>query len=377
MVTTTLRSFLFVNKVTILPVVLLLVAASMPSVEAILPSVVNAPRDITRTAPAAPKQVSPLSPSGGGGVMPAIIGSGEEPTVASSANPPASSPAHLESHHRMPVAKGKVITGTVASDDALLSDAVQWQHRSLYQELRDEDQAALADVGMLWQTAIERSGTIRFAIEKLSRKNAVGDDPTDSGFAQQMIKQVARLGGAAGSMWTGTPAGFIGGSMVEDLIQTPGKQVAASQMRVTDADMVLLAKEVESLQADLIAAYYAYRHATQRLEAAHQAQEELGRYETLMPASVQAALLSEGDMPSQASRQLNTIALVTPLIASVVANVDDMTRQAQQEVLSAKEALTLLVGSDAIQALDNADSPPETASSYPNSVESSASSPAI
>jgi hypothetical protein len=311
--------------------------ALLPSAQAILPSVVNGPRDFVlpptskAIADSAPQNIEKQDNTGG---------------QLTSTN----SSSSVTAEQAMPSSDNRVDD----TDMPLFEDGLQWQHRLLYQELRDDDESALADVGVLWQTAIERSGTIRFAIEKLSRKNAVGDDPNDTGFAQQMVKQVARLGGVAGSMWTGTPAGLIGGGIVEDVIQTPGKQLAASQMRVTDADMVLLAKEVEALQGELIAAYYDYRHANQRLESALEAQQELARYERLLPRSVQKALATGSTKAHRhnTSEATNTAALVAPLITSVVANVNDLTRQAQQEVLSAKEALTLLVGPEAMIALE-------------------------
>lgn len=258
-----------------------------------------------------------------------IVSSGDSPTTATDVGP--SQPSRTE---------------------AALDEGVQWQHRVLFQELRDDDESALADVGMLWQTAIERSGTIRFAIEKLSRKNAVGDDPNDTSFAEQMVKQVARLGGVAGSMWTGTPAGLIGGNMVEELVQDPEKRAAAAQMRVTDADMVLLAKEVEALQGELIQAYYTYRHANERLTTAHKAQEELARYEAFIPADAQTALLPGEGAHQPSPTTTNPAALVAPLMASVVTQVNELSRQAQQGAISAREALILLVGSDAVTALD-------------------------
>jgi hypothetical protein len=340
-------------------------ATVMPlSAQAILPSVVNGPRDfvLPPTSQALAETPSETPPDTSGSIQHSSIKTA--PASGVDDNPISQSTGQLTSTQDISGDTNGATTqqGLVAPADTLsegnepplFEDGLQWQHRLLYQELRDDDESALADVGVLWQTAIERSGTIRFAIEKLSRKNAVGDDPNDTGFAQQMVKQVARLGGVAGSMWTGTPAGLIGGGIVEDVMQTPGKQVAASQMRVTDADMVLLAKEVEALQGDLIAAYYDYRHANQRLERALEAQQELARYERLLPRSVQKALAT-GNTKAQrqkASEATNTAALVAPLITSVVANVNDLTRQAQQEVLSAKEALTLLVGPEAMIALE-------------------------
>lgn len=219
-----------------------------------------------------------------------------------------------------------------------LSEGMHWEDRSIYQELRDEEEGAVTDIGMLWQAAVERSGTIRYAIEKLSRRDATGEPVADDGFSKRMLQSLVRLGGVAGSMYTGTPAGLIGGGMVEDLMG--GNPQESALMRVTDADMVLLAKEVEALQSQIIEHYYAYRHARERLNVTREATLTIGKYYD------HASSLADAGNPTQQSLQ--------PLMQSMYESAKQEELSAEQAVASARNSLMLMVGPDAVAALDSA-----------------------
>ncbi|MDH4380054.1 MAG: hypothetical protein QE263_09150 [Vampirovibrionales bacterium] len=221
--------------------------------------------------------------------------------------------------------------------DTTLATAMATQHQAINNMLRDQEADSLADVGVLWQTAVERSGTIRFAIEKLSRKNAVGVDPNDTDFSKRLIQSLARVGGAASTMMTGTPAGLVGGSIVNDLVQGNPKQSPLSI--VTDADMLLLAKEVEALQSQLLTSYYTYRHAKERLALAQQGQQEIQRYQELLN-------------PSDSGHKSDP--LWGPLAGTLTAGLDDALIKTQQEYLSARQNLSLLVGMETLESMEKA-----------------------
>jgi hypothetical protein len=162
---------------------------------------------------------------------------------------------------------------TAQEDVHQLATAIQGAHRGIGQTIRDEEEEALADIAMLWEAAVSRSGTIRFAIEKLSRKDATGEPVEATGFTKRMVNSIIRLGGVAGSMWTGTPAGVLGGSAIQQAIN--GDPTHSALNRVTDADMLILAKEVEALQSDMINRYYEYTHAADQWQLAQQAKRDM------------------------------------------------------------------------------------------------------
>lgn len=221
-----------------------------------------------------------------------------------------------------------------------LSDALHQEDRAIYNEVRDDEELSMSEIGMLWEAAVERSGTIRYAIEKLSRRDATGKPVDNDSFSKRVVQNLVHLGGVAGTMWTGTPAGLIGSNMVQDIMSGNPQESALS--RVTDADMVILAKEVEALQSQLITVYYNYRNAKERLSLAQQASTAISKYYS-----------HAGQVENSTSEALQ------PLIQSIYENAKQDEQSAQQAYSSSRSALALIVGPDAIAALDQGGSKAE------------------
>lgn len=216
----------------------------------------------------------------------------------------------------------------------ILADSLHEQDRAIYNEIRDEEDLSLADIGMLWQAAVTRSGTTRYAIEKLSRRDATGKPVEGDNFSKRMLGSIVHLGGVAGSMWTGTPAGLIGSGMIQDIMA--GSPQDSALARVTDADMVLLAKQVEELQTQLIQLYYGYKHAKEKLTLAQEAQSTINKY-----CDHAETLTSNGQSDA-----------LKPLMQSLVESARQDVQNAQQNLNSSRTALSGLVGPDAIAALE-------------------------
>jgi hypothetical protein len=211
---------------------------------------------------------------------------------------------------------------------------LQEQDNAIYNELRDEEELSTADIGMLWEAAVERSGTIRYAIEKLSRKDATGQPVGKDNFSKKIVNNLIHLSGVAGSMWTGTPAGLIGSNLVQNIVTD---NTDPSLNFVTDADMVILAKEVEKLQSQVIDGYYHCRHAKEQLKVSGDALQTLSKqYSTLTLPDRQSAFL--------------------PLLDSVYTNLKASHKQIEGEFEASKVALSLLVGADALAALEKTES---------------------
>jgi len=214
-----------------------------------------------------------------------------------------------------------------------LTESLHAEDKAVNNELRDDEELSFTDIGMLWEAAVERSGTIRYAIEKLSRRDATGKPVDNDSFTKRVVQNMVHLGGVAGSMWTGSPAGMIGSNMVQDLISGSPQDSALS--RVTDADMVILAKEVEALQAQLIEQYYTYRQAQERLTMSREASVTIEKYY------------------EHASRTSNsTTDTLQPLMQSMLDNAKQEEQNAIQNYNSSRSALSMVVGPDAIAALD-------------------------
>lgn len=232
-----------------------------------------------------------------------------------------------------------------------LSDAVHTEDRAVYNDLRDEEELSMSDIGMLWQAAVERSGTIRYAIEKLSHRDATGKPVENDSFTKRMLQNLVNLGGVAGTMWTGTPAGLIGSNMVQDLMAGNPQDSALS--RVTDADMVILAKEIESLQSQLIQLYYNYKHAKERLTLAQEASSTIAKY-----------------YDHASTQQGPTAETLQPLMQSMYDSAKQDEQNAQQDYSSSRTSLTMVVGPDAMAALEQASTTKTGAQSTKSSVSS-------
>jgi len=219
------------------------------------------------------------------------------------------------------------------ADLEALTKVLHQEHKAVAEELKDEEALALTDLALLWQAAVERSGTIRFAIEKLSRQDATGQPTNGTGFTKRMVQSMARLGGVAGSLWTGTPAGVIGGNVVEQLIKEDPSS-SSIMSRVTDADMLILAKEVEELQSNVIQQYYTYKHSQEQWKLAQKAKRELaGFYDALDTKAIE----------NQAMK---------PILESLFNGINQDEQRYRQEFVSARNGLSLLVGADAILTLE-------------------------
>ncbi len=214
-----------------------------------------------------------------------------------------------------------------------LFDAIHLEDRTVYNEMRDAEELSIADIGMLWEAAVTRSGTIRYAIEKLSRRDATGKPVEGDSFSKRILQNMVHLGGVAGSMWTQNPAGVIGSGMVQDLMRGNPQDSALS--RVTDADMVLLAKQVEELQSQLIQLYYGYQHAKERLQMAQEASSTINKY-----------------YDHAASTPMLSNESLQPLMQSIYDSAKQDEQSAQQAFNSARNALGLMVGPDAVAALE-------------------------
>jgi hypothetical protein len=225
----------------------------------------------------------------------------------------------------------------------LYADAVHNQDRAVLNELKDTEEDSSKDLAMLWQAAVERSSTIRYAIEKLSNPDTSGKPVSNSGFTTRLVQSMARVGGAAGSMMTGNPMGLLGGSLIQDLVSEDPMDALnnAKRMRVSDTDMVILAKAVETLQTDLLEAYFDYRSAMERLTLAKEARSKMAFY-----------LDSTHKQADQ-----TYVSSLEPVMESLYQTTAQHEASARQAVGNTKNHLLILVGPDALSALEEAHSP--------------------
>lgn len=213
-----------------------------------------------------------------------------------------------------------------------IADSIHEQARIITNELKDDQELALTDISLLWQAAVENSGTIRIAINKLSRRDETGQPVQQESVTKSIAKSALRLGSVAASAVTASPAAVMGGGAIEDLLLNSPTSSAYAQ--VTDADMVILAKEIEKLQSEVITQYYQYRHTQDRLKIAQEARQTINRYydEVLNDKKLEESTKIRGEMMVETARQEEV--------------------KAKQRFLNARGELAFTVGSDVIEAME-------------------------
>jgi hypothetical protein len=261
----------------------------------------------TAAQPAAtPAQAAPTAPK----TVPSA-----KPPAATTSNPSSGKVAELPKSAQMQLAK--------------LYESVHFEDKQIANTMADEQEEALTDISMLWRSAVERSTTIRYAIENLSRRDLTGKPVSNDNFTRKMITSLAHLGGVAGSIFTGSPASMMSSQLVDQIVAEDPSKVM--QHRVTDADMLILAREVEALQGQVIDAYYTYRFAREREELAQKAFIELSRLNNV-PLDVQS----------------NNPVLMESLLDSAKLQVTS----AKQQTQSARNNLAMISGPEAVVALE-------------------------
>lgn len=284
--------------------------------------------------PAETAKTAKQAPAQGDKKKPAAKDKGDKAKAQKDAAPDAAKNQPLAASASYQVDESKLSKQTL-TDLKRLTASLQEQSQLVFNELKDEQELSVKDIAMLWQAAVERSGTIRYAIEKLSRRDATGKAVSNDSLGKRVLQSVARVGGVAGTIWTGTPAGMLGGNMLEQLMHEDPTD--PSQLRVTDADMLILAKEVDALQSQVIETYYQYRHSEERWKLSQDAAKNL------------QGLFEDYHHKTHLSAQEQAI---KPLMDSMLQSLEQEESNQKQAFINARNSLGLLVGGDALVALE-------------------------
>lgn len=130
----------------------------------------------------------------------------------------------------------------------------------------DEDSSKINyDLSILWNATINRSETMKYAIYKLS--NPDEDKPSESS-VKKILKPLANFSSIAGASVAGNPfaatGALIGGGLANAFMKDD-KEVNYRFSKVSDADMVLLVRKIDTLQKKLLDLYADYKTKQQLL----------------------------------------------------------------------------------------------------------------
>lgn len=198
-------------------------------------------------------------------------------------------------------------------------------------ELELDELTTASDLSILWNAATARSETMKYTIYKLS--NPDEDKPNDSAI-KKILKPIANITSIAGVSVAGDPfmatGALIGGGLVNAFMKDD-KEANYQFSKVSDADMILLIRKIDSLQKKLIDLYMDYKTKQQLYEME---EENFKKREEIYKAS------------QNKTKEELTIADV------YYRNAKIKTQKAQDEYLTTRAILENLVGIEAINKIE-------------------------
>lgn len=214
----------------------------------------------------------------------------------------------------------------------------QTLHQQFSQELTEDQSADLSHLSLLWQSAVERSQSIRYAIDKLSSKDASGKAVKNENATKKLLNSIAQIGGTAGTLLTGSPIGLISSAVASEALSP----MNPNQKAVTDADMVILAKAVEALQSQLLEAYYEFQFQRESLTLADILYQRFRMtFEQQRKALQALSTTTTGASP-----------YFLPLLESFLTQQQQEIQMTKQAYTRTKQRLSLLTGTPAVEALE-------------------------
>ncbi len=142
--------------------------------------------------------------------------------------------------------------------------------KDVIDEMNIESPEILSDLSILYNSAVQKSETIQYAIYKLS--NPDENKPNESAI-KRILKPIASFSSIAGTALSANPymasGALIGGGLL-NAFSTGDKEANYKFTKVNDADMVLLVKKIDELQKNLLNNYMNYRSQKELLALALQ-----------------------------------------------------------------------------------------------------------
>ena len=132
-------------------------------------------------------------------------------------------------------------------------------HHTVQADMEDEEPLLFPPVEILWRGTLQRSPTLQLALQKMSKKMS-GKNTTDrSLWTGQFLQNILQIGGMGSSVMLGNPAPMIGGTMLGHM--TAPDETSKRLTATTSADLVILSRDIEEAQGQLITNYLQYSQA--------------------------------------------------------------------------------------------------------------------
>jgi len=126
-------------------------------------------------------------------------------------------------------------------------------------EIDEESTELNSEIAVLWNATVNRSETMKYAIYKLSNPD---EDKPNQSTMKKILKPLANFSSIAGASVAGNPfaatGALVGGGLVNAFMKDD-KEANYRFSKVSDADMVLLVRKIDSLQKRLLDLYSDYK----------------------------------------------------------------------------------------------------------------------
>lgn len=157
-------------------------------------------------------------------------------------------------------AKIENISNTEASKPLTYADlSLKMISKDVIGEMDAESPEILSDLSILYNNAVQKSETIKYAIYKLSNPD---DAKPNESTIKRILKPIASFSSIAGTALSANPymasGALIGGGLL-NAFTTGDKEANYKFTKVNDADMVLLVRKIDELQKNLLNNYMNYR----------------------------------------------------------------------------------------------------------------------
>ncbi len=171
------------------------------------------------------------------------------------------------------IKKDEVVAKTIntAKENLGLKDLnIKYLSNEISAEMEADSAKILSDLSILYNGAIQRSETIRYAIYKLSNPD---EDKPDEGAIKKILKPIASFSSIAGTALSDNPymatGALIGGSLI-GAMTGDDKKINYKFSKVDDADMVVLVRKIDELQKKLLFLYMDYISAKELYKMAQE-----------------------------------------------------------------------------------------------------------
>lgn len=170
---------------------------------------------------------------------------------------------------------------------------LQGLHQDIQSEMEEEEPKLLPAMEILWRGTVQLNPTLQLALQKMNEKTGQTKSKDKGNWTQGLLRSLVHLGGLGGSVALGSPAPLIGSTV---LGRMTAPEVAAKRLtEVTSADLVILAREIEQAQTQLINHYLQYRQALEEYDMVQAGLTSLQDYTKKVPqedTQVQALITS-------------------------------------------------------------------------------------